>query len=181
MNIMNQKQKISMPEYSEYVQYLRDQGYSREQLNIDENSEIVSIRSLAKGSIGTVIDIRCPCGHKMIITGRTQLPEGHALALRFADIDNIEIAPDTRIKILKEKISQEITIVESMFYKDITTTEYLKTPPNKTKPYEKFYRFNRGIEINGEEHLKIDVINPDIVIDAKNVKLSLDIDFWEEE
>lgn len=80
---------------------------------------------------------------------------------------------------MKERVSQEITLVGTMFYKDLTITEYQKTPPNKTKPYEKFYRFNDGIEINGEEHLRIYAINPDIVIDAKNVKLSLDIDFWE--
>lgn len=182
MKIIDQKQKISMVDYTEYVQYLIDQGYSREQLNIDENSEIVSTKSLAKDAIGTVVDIRCPCRYKMIIAGRSQLSDkAHALALRLADRDNIEIAPDTRIRILKERISQEITIVGTMLYKDLTITEYLKIPPDKIKPYEKFYRFDRGIEINSEEHLRIDVINPNIVIDARNIKLSLDIDFWEEE
>ncbi len=183
MKIIDKKQEISMSDYAKYVQYvqcLRDQEYIIEQLNIDENSEIVDIRSPEKGYTGTVIDIRCPSIYKMVIAGRTQLSDkAHALALRLADRDNIEIAPDTRIRILKEKVSTAVTVVETMFYKDLTMTEYLKVPPNGAKPYEKFYRFNGGIEINGGQHLKIDIINPDIVIDTKNVKLSLDIDLWE--
>lgn len=179
MKIIGQKQKKSM---SEYVQYLRDQGYSRDQLTIDENSEIVSINSLEKGSVGTVICVRCPCGYKMIIVGRAQLSDKvHALALRLADRDNIEIVPDTRIRILKEKVSSAITIVETVFYKDLTMTEYLKTPPNKIKPYENFYRFGDSIELNGNEHLNIYVVNPDMAIDAKNTKLKLNFDLWEEE
>lgn len=185
MKIIDKKQKMSTSNYAKYLlytQHLRDQGYIRKQLNIDENSEIVSIRSLEKGSVRTVIDIRCPSRYKMVIAGRTQLSDkAHALTLILADRDNIEIAPDTRIRILKEKVSTAITVTETMFYKDLTVTEYLKIPPNETKPYDKFYRFYGGIETNGGEHLKIDVISPDIVIDAKNVKLSLDIDLWEGE
>jgi hypothetical protein len=179
MEIIGQKQKVSI---SDYIEYLRGKGYSRERLTIDENSEIVSINSLEKGAIGAVVNIRCPCQHKIVIAGRTQLPDkAHALASRLADIDNIEIAPDTRIRILKEKVSRSITVIGTVFYKDLTMTEYLKIPPNETKLYEKFYRFNDNIELNGNEYLKIYVINPDISIDAKSVKLSLDIDFWEEE
>lgn len=182
--------KISTVDYIEYIKYLIDQGYSREQLTIDETSEIVDTRSLAKGVTGTVIDIRCPCRYKMIIAGREQLSEdAHALVIRLADEDNVEIAPDIRIKILKEKVSNAIKTVGTMFYKDLTITEYLKTTNTdvsvdttlKSKSYHKFYRFNEGIEINGEEHLKIDVINPNIGIDSAHVKLGLDIDLWEEE
>lgn len=182
MKVIGQKQKISMPDYSEYIKYLTSLGYNREQLNIDESSEIVSIKSLAEGTIGNIIDIRCPSRYKIIIAGRSQLPEeAHPLAIRFADRENVEISPDTRIRILKEKVSNTITVVGTMFYKDLTATQYLKTPPDSIKPYENFYRFNENIEINGEEHLKIDVLNPDIGIDAKNVKLSLDMDLWEGE
>lgn len=168
--------------YTEYIKYLTNLGYNREHLNIDESSEIVSIKSLAKGTTGNIIDIRCPSRYKIIIAGRGQLPEEeHFLAIKFVDRENVEISPDTRIRILKEKLSNAITVVGTMFYKDLTTTQYLKNPPDDIKPYENFYRFNENIEINGEEHLKIDVVNPDIGIDAKNVKLSLDIDLWEEE
>jgi len=184
MEIIGNRQ---IPTY-EYAQYLIDQGYIREQLTIDENSEIVSISSLEKGSVGNVIAIRCPCGYKIIIIGRTQLQDKvHAIALRLANRDNIEVAPDTRIRILKEKVSHTITVIDTMFYKDLTMTKYLKILPDKTKLHEKcdiakaVYRFNDSIEINGGEYLMIKVINPDITIDAKNVKLYLDIDLWEEE
>lgn len=172
----------------DYVQYLIDQGYTRDQLTIDENSEIVSINSIEKGSVGTAIDIRCPCRYKMIITGRAHLPyKTYVLALRLANRDNIEVAPDARIRILKKRTSEAITVIDTMFYKDLTTTKYLKIHPNKTELHEKcdiakaVYKFNDSIEINGEEHLTIDVINPDITIDAKNIKLYLDIDLLEEE
>lgn len=176
-------------DYTQYIEYLKNKGYSLEEIVLDENSEIVTTQSLEKGKIGTVVDIRCPSRYKVVIAGKEQLPDikiAHALVVRFANSNGEEIAPDTRIKIIKEKVSQALTTVASMFYKDITITEYLKNssetkPDDKCKTYEKFYRFNTGIEINGDEHLKINVLNPDINIDSKNVKLSLDIDLLEEE
>ncbi len=172
-----------MINYKEYIEYLKNQGYTRDQLNIDENSEIVIAKSLSKGSIGTVIDIRCPCRHKILIAGReTQKDfQAHALSVRFADKENIEISPYSRIRILKEKLSYTITVISTMLYKDLTRTRYLKIPPDDIKPYEEFYKFDENLELNGEEHLKIDIINPDIDIDVKNVKLLLDMDLMEEE
>lgn len=179
MEIIGQKQKMSI---SDYTEYLIDQGYSRTQLHIDENSEIVCINSLEKGSIGTVIDIRCPSRYKIIMVDKKQsLDNDHTLSTIFADNNGEEISPDTRIRILKYKTSEAMTIIDTMFYKDITRTEYLKIPPNKTKSHDKFYRFNDSIELNGEEHLKIEVVNPDRNINAINVKLKLDFDLWEEE
>lgn len=171
-----------IPNYIEYAKYLRDLGYNREPINIDENSEIVTIKELAKNSIGTVIDIRCPYRYKLLLAKRSQLLDNeYALVLRMANKDNIEMSPDIRIRILKEKISGEITNIDTIFYKDLTITEYLKTPPDTIKSYDKFYRFNTNIELNREEHLTIGAMYPDINIDVKNVKLSLDIDLWEEE
>ena len=184
--IDTQKGKLSGV-YTDYIKYLLNKGYIREQINLDETSEIVTTYSLAKGAIGPVLDIRCPSRYKIIIVGKNQLPEdtdtnsAHALRVRFADSNNDEVAPDTRIKIMKERISEAITAVGAMLYKDITITDYQKEPPNKMKSDDKWYKFDQGIEINGEEHLRIYAINPDICIDAKNVKLGLDIDLWEEE
>jgi hypothetical protein len=181
------KQKMPIPEYE---QYLIDHGYSREQLTIDENSEIVSVSSLEKGSAGTIVSIRCPSGYKIIIIGRSLKDKAHTIALRLANDNEIggdEVAPDTRIRILKYKVSDARTVIDTMFYKDLTKTEYLKIIPNKTKINEKcditaksVYRFNDSIEINGNERLEIEAINPDIAIDAKNVMLELDIDLLEE-
>lgn len=180
--ISSDKKSLLETKYIDYVKYLQDKGYTIEKMNIDEKSEIITITSLAKGSIGTVVDVRCPSGHKIIIPGREQLQENaYNLNAVFADKDNIEIAPDIRIRIIKEKISQEITIVETMFYKDITTMRYLKTLPNEIKSEDECYKFGQGIEIGPEQHLRIDVIMPDVNIDTPNVKFSLDIDLCEME
>ena len=165
----------------------RNKGYTLEQLCVDETSEIVTTFSLAKGAIGTVVDIRCPARYKIFIIGRNQLPEGsdtniaHTVKVRFADSNNNEIAPDTRIRISKAKPSEAIINVANILYKDITITDYQKELPHKMKSDDKWYRFNQSVLVNGSEHLRIEVINPNITVDSKNVKLSLDIDFWEEE
>ena len=67
-----------------------------------------------------------------------------------------------------------------MLYKDVTKTEYSKTPPNRIKPDSKLYRFDNSIQMGGEDNLKIEVIQPDIDIDSSSIKLYLDIDLWEE-
>ncbi len=169
--------------YTGYIQHLENKGYNKEEINIDEcSAEIVTTRSLAKDTMGTVIDIRCPCRYIISIAGREQFPEqAHKLTIRLANKDNVEIAPDTRIKIIKEKVSQAIVVIDYVFYKDISVTEFLKYPPNKTKEYDKLFKFNNSIELNGNEHLQISAINPDIDIDSSHINLSLDIDLWEQD
>lgn len=180
------KVNMSDMDYPNYLRYIQSKGYSREQINIDETYyDIVTRTSLAKGAAGTVIDVRCPSRYKMIIIGKSQIPEEvdfepHSIVIRLANSDNVEIAPDARIRIVKEKVSQAITLVDTMFYKDINPTEYLKTPPDKTRT-DKRYIFDKGIVIGGDEHLRIEVIYPDMGIDCENVKLSLDVDLLEKE
>lgn len=172
----------------EYIRFMESKGYTRERLHIDETSEIVTINNLEKNCIGKVIDIRCPSRYKIFILGRNQLPKNtqpdttalHTLALTFTDAENNEISPDSRIKVIKEKPSLEIMMCATMLYKDVTRTEYSKIPPNGTKQDSKLYRFNNSIQMNGEDHLSIEVIRPDLDIDSSNIKLYLDIDLWEE-
>lgn len=183
-----EKEKRSIDNYTEYISYLYDRRYNREQITLDENSEIVERRSLAKSSTGTVLDIRCPSRYKIIILGRDQLTyldkkidHTHSLAVRIANSEDLEISPDTRIGILKTRPSGSISTITYVLYKHITITEYLKIPPNETKREEKWYKFDQGIEINGDEHLIIEIINSDINIDASHTRLYLDIDLWEGE
>lgn len=190
INIDIQKANIIDMNYKRYLEYLRDRGYSREQICIDETyTDIVTTRNIAKCSIGTVVDIRCPSRYKMVIVGSSQLPKEYnietagSLMVRFANSENVEIDPDIRIKILKEKISQAIVLVDTMFYKDISATDYMKISSNETASIEgkKRYIFGKGVELNGDEHMKINVVNPNIDIDCNNVRLSLDIDLLEYE
>lgn len=190
INMNIQKMNIIDSDYDRYLEYLRSRGYNREQICIDETyTDVVTTRSLAGGALGMVIDIRCPSRYKMIIVGSSQLLDGYnidiasTLMVRLADSKNVEIDPDVRIKILKEKVSQAITLIDTMFYKDISVTDYMKNSPNKTKSLEtkERYIFGKGVEINGDEHLEIQVIQPNIGIDCKNVRLSLNLDLWEQE
>ena len=183
-----QKNILENMDHTDYARFLEEKGYRKERLCIDETSEIVSTQNLVKGNYGTVIDIRCPSMYKIAILGRNQLPKDassdmyenlHTFVLKLTDQNDVEIAPDTRIRIIKEKASTSLMICETMFYKDVAITEYMKVPPNKTKPFEKLYRFNDGIEMNGEDHLKVAVVNPNINIDNSKTKFSLDIDLWE--
>jgi len=186
-NNIDNNQEMSNIKYADIKKHFKDKGYTLEQLCIDETSEIVTTFSLAKGAIGSVLDIRCPSRYKIFILGKDQLPEdvdintAHALKVRFTDSNNDEIDPDTRIRIKRVKPSEAIIMVAHMLYKDITITDYQKEPPHKIKSDDKWYKFNQSISVNGAEHLDIEVINPDKDIDAKNVKLSLDMDLWEEE
>lgn len=188
INIGIQKVNVIDMGYNKYLEYLKSRGYNREQICIDETyTDIISTRSLAKSATGTVLDMRCPSRYKMIIVGGSQLPEGYdidnasSLTVRFADSDNVEIDPDIRIRIFKEKVSQAISLIDTMLYKDISAIDYMKNSQNKTKSLDKRYIFGKGVEINGEEHLRMDVVQPNIGIDAKNIKLSLNLDLWEQE
>lgn len=187
INNIDNDQEMPNIKYVDIQKHFKDKGYTLEQLCIDEMSEIVTTFSLAKDAIGRVLDIRCPSRYKIFILGKNQLPEdadintAHALRVRFADSNNDEIAPDTRIRIKRVKPSEAIMMVAHMLYKDITITDYQKEPPHKIKSDDKWYRFDQSILVNGADHLDIDVINPDKTIDSKNIKLAIDIDFWEEE
>lgn len=186
---LQRKDMLENMDNTEYIRFMQSKGYIREQIHIDEKSEIVTIRDLGKGSIGKVIDIRCPTRYKIFILGRNQLPKNilsdttylHSLALRFVDSDDNEISPDSRIKIIKEKPSLETMMYATMLYKDVTRTEYSKIPPNRTKSDKKLYKFDNSIQMNGEDHLNIEVIQPNLNINQLGTRFYLDIDLWEEQ
>jgi hypothetical protein len=48
--------------------------------------------------------------------------------------------------------------------------------PNLFKDYTGLYRFRKGIEIKGEDSLRLYVVNPNVDIDI--VKFGLGIDLW---
>ena len=176
---------------TEYIRFMESKGYKLERLHIDETSEIVTLYDLRndqKDRYGKVIDIRCPSRYKIFILGRNQLPKDplsdatcpHTLSLILSDLNGNEISPDSRIKITKEKPSFEMTMCATMLYKDVSKTEYSKIPPNRIKSDDKLYKFNNIIQMNGEDHLSIGVIQPNLDISSYGTRLDLDIDLWEE-
>lgn len=55
------------PDYSSYVDYLEQRGWTREQITLDElNTNLVTLFGLAAGATGTIIDIGSPAGQKIV-------------------------------------------------------------------------------------------------------------------
>lgn len=174
--------------YNEYVEYLEGMGWRRSQITLDEhNNRIVTVDNANINSNGQVIDVRCPAGQKISIMGVQQLPPGtdarmaHSFRARLADEEDNEILYDTKISIRKEKTSEEIVQVARLFYADINLT----TRPNLDSPDilsyktdDQQYKFRQGIELNGEDHLKLYAENCESDIVARNCMFAMDCDLW---
>lgn len=174
--------------YNEYVEYLEGMGWRRSQITLDEhNNRIVTVDSANRNSNGQVIDVRCPAGQKISIMGTQQVQRGadartaHSFRARLANEEDNEIPYDTRIRITKEKISEEIIQVARLFYADINLT----TRPNLNSPDllsyktdDQQHKFKQGIELNGQDHLKLYVENCESDIVARNCRFALECDIW---
>lgn len=181
---------VAKPDYTSYVDYLEARGWRREQITLDElNTNLVTLFGLAGGATGTVIEVRAPAGQKISIMGTQQVPRGadartaHALRIRLAGTGDAEIPIYTKVRITKEKTSEAIVQLARVFYADVNLTKQTGTDPvNKTDL--EWYRFKQGIELNGEQRLKIIAINTEtgnFDIDPDHVKFALDLDLWTRE
>lgn len=186
------------PDYSSYVEYLESLGWRRSQMTLDEkNTRIVTTSSVALATTGAVIDIRCPAGQKMSIMGTQQIVRGadartaHALRIRLAGTNDVEISQFTKIRITKEKTTEDVVQLARPFYADVSllrvASQTALAQGIQMKTDLEWYRFKQGIELNGEEHLFIYVVSetptggpnlPDIAIELTHVKFSLDLDMW---
>lgn len=178
------------PDYTSYCDYLESRGWSREQLVLDElNTNLVTLFGLSSGATGTVIDIRAPAGQKISMMGVQQIPRGadansaHSLRIRLADTGDAEIPIYSKVRITKEKTSEAIIQLVRCFYADMNLTKSVgSSTTQKTAP--EFYRWTQGVELNGEQHLKLILINtelPPTAVDAAHVKFALNCDLWTRE
>lgn len=181
------------PDYSSYVDYLEARGWRREQLTLDElNTNLVTLFALAAGATGTVIDIRAPAGQKITLMGTQQVVRGadartaHALRIRLAGTHDVEIPAMTKIRITKEKTSEALVQLARVFYADINLTKQLATATvgATQKTDLEWYRHKQGVELNGEQHYRIIVVNTEpgnFPITTANIKFALDMDLWTRE
>jgi hypothetical protein len=178
------------PDYTSYCDYLESRGWGREQLVLDElNTNLVTLFGLSAGATGTVIDIRAPAGQKISMMGVQQIPRGadarsaHALRIRLADTGDAEIPIYSKVRITKEKTSEAIIQLVRCFYADMNLTKSVgSSTTQKTDP--EFYRWTQGVELNGEQHLKLILINtelPATPVDASHIKFALNCDLWTRE
>lgn len=179
------------PDYTAYADYLESRGWRREQITLDElNTNLVTLFGLAATNTGTVIDVRAPAGQKISIMGTQQIPRGadarsaHALRIRLANTADTEINPYTKIRVTKEKTSEAIVQLARVFYADVNLTKQIVGAGgglNLQKTDLEWYRFKQGVELNGEQHLKIIAVAPDIAISSSYIKFALDLDLWTRE
>lgn len=190
------------PKYDEYVDYLESKGWRREQLTLDElNTNIVTLQAVAASATGWAIDVRAPAGQKITIMGTQQVPAGadarsaHSMRIRFADSSENELAYNTKIRITKEKSSEAIVQLARIFYADINLTKVpggqaATTTQYKTDP--EWFRFKQGVELNGEQRLRVYIINTLGTVAAAqvaapqnmptaNMRFALDSDLWTRE
>lgn len=178
------------PDYSGYVSYLESRGWTREQLTLDElNVNLVTLFGLAAGATGAVIDIRAPAGQKISVMGAQQTVRGadarsaHALRIRLADTADTEIPIFTKIRMTKEKTSEAVVQLARVFYADVNLTKQVGASVTQKTDLE-WYRFKQGVELNGEQHLRIAVINTQataIPIDPGHIQFAMDLDLWTRE
>lgn len=174
-NLDNTHNLGGTPWYGEYVDYMSGRGWHRELMIIDQNNTNISNTfRVGKDTTGTIVDIRCPAGMKMSIMGTKQIPHdadmrvAYSLGLYITDENGEEIPDDTKIRITKIKPSEAIVQLARIFYQDIKMTQDGETS----------YRFIHGIELNGEEHLVIYLINASKDIHSENVIFKMEADLW---
>jgi hypothetical protein len=163
------------PWYGEYVDYLSGRGWHRELMVIDQNNtNIATTWSIFKDTTHNIVDVRCPAGMKMSIMGTKQIPRGadmrvaYSLGLYITDENGEEIQDDTKIRITKIKPSEAVVQLARIFYQDIKMTQDGETS----------YRFIQGIEMNGQEHLVVYLINSPKNIPSENVRFKMEADLW---
>lgn len=184
---------VAKPDYSSYVDYLETRGWRREQITLDElNTNLVTLFNLAAGATGVVLDIRSPAGQKITIMGTQQVTRGadartaHALRIRLAGTHDVEIPAMTKVRITKEKTSEAVVQLARIFYADVNLTKQLATATvgATQKTDLEWYRHKQGVELNGEQHYRVYVINTEpgnFPITAAQIKFALDMDLWTRE
>ncbi len=169
--------------YFEYIKYQEDNNWIRERITLHEylSQMMITVNKLKAHNDGVVIDITCPPGRIISIMGIKDIPKGYTIEnirpfeLKLANTNGEEIDPDTHIKIIKKKILRKDIEIYDVQYKDISMINYSPSP-NMFKAYTELYRFEQGIQLKGEDHLKLHVIDPSI--DINIIKFNLGVDLW---
>ncbi len=175
-----------MKNYDKYVKDMEKKGYIRHQICLDEtNKKLVTLLSVNKEcDYGAFIDIRCPSGWIIGVYGINQLPKNidlrmaHALRVVIYDKDDNEIDLSTKIKIVRERVTEAMMIVGKVLYSNINVKNPIGIEP-EFKTDNEWYRFAQSFELKNEDHLVMYAIKPDVDINSNKIKFALDLDMWE--
>ncbi len=173
------------PDYLAYCNLLENRGWVREQLTLDElNTNMVNTYPVAATTTAVAIQVTCPAGQKISVMGVQQIQRGadarsaHALRMRIIDTADAELPLNTKIRITKEKTSEAVVQLARVYYADVNLVKQIVATGDLHKTDEEWYRFKQGVELNGQQYLRIYVIAPPVAILAADVTFALDLDLW---
>jgi hypothetical protein len=187
INSMEEIPLSAKPDYLAYCNLLESRGWVREQLTLDElNTNMTNTYPVAATTTAVAVQVTCPAGQKISIMGTQQIPRGadsrtaHALRMRVIDTADAELPLATKIRITKEKTSEAVTQLARCFYADVNLIKQLGAAANVNlyKTDQEWYRFKQGVELNGQQYLRIYIIAPPVAIVAADVTFALDMDLW---
>lgn len=179
--------------YDSFIHYMEQQGWAREQLNINEqNTNFVSTHSVGLETSGTIIDIRCPEGYAISTKGMVQIPEdmdknaAYTYSLYITDKNGKEINGFNIIRIEKIKPSEEVIQLTRILYSDMSTMIYTDSTlcnednneRNLKKAKNELFRWRNGFILLGGHHLRTYVVNSNVDIYSDNVEMNAEIDLW---
>ncbi len=145
-----------------YKEYLHSSGWDNKLVILDENDEdnICEYIKINESGSTYLINIKFPQGTKITID------PGYIFGLLILDKDGKEIPDNTKIRIIKDIPSDDISTLLEINYSDI-----------KMNNGNSGYIFNKGFAINAQYHLIITTIQrPDVP--KKNIMFRLMFDYW---
>lgn len=184
------RRQRNVPSYSEFVDYMESRGWAREQVAIDErNTRLVETYSIERGSTGPVIDVRCPAGYSITFMGINQLPiylntdtrSAYAVILRISDENDLEISGYTSLRIDKIRPSDYVLQLARGPYSFFNLTRQVDDEICEIRSYKtdsEWYRWRSGVQLMGNDLLRINIVDSPADIDRKNVKMSMEMDLW---
>lgn len=171
--------------YAGFIDMMEQRGWRRESLSIDENN--TNLTNVGTCSTDNIIDVRCPAGRSITTMGIEQVPYGidpataHRVILDIRDVDRVEIPGYTKIRITKIKPSEAVVQLARDFYSTFSPERTITTEIGTvrvSKADNELFRWRRGVMLNGEELLRMHIINSEVKIPSSNVKFIIDMDLW---
>ena len=171
--------------YTGFIDMMEQRGWGHESLSIDENN--TNLINVGAGSTDNIIDVRCPAGRSITTMGIEQVPYGidpataHRVILDIRDVDGVEIPGYTKIRITKIKPSEAVVQLVRDFYSTFSLNRAITTETGTirvSKVDNELFRWRRGVMLNGEELLRIHIVNSEVKIPNNNVKFIIDMDLW---
>ncbi len=176
--------------YAEFVHYMESSGWARAQITLDENNtNLVSLHQLRKGDSGTAISIRCPAGRSITIMGTNQMPtrenvdtmSAYHTALKFSDDNDVEMSGETLVTIDKMRSSERVTLLARGPYSQFSLTRQVGNDTCGIRAYKtdnEWYMWRSGIQLSGEDIMRINIVNSPIDIQRVNTRIFADMDLW---